>query len=438
MKFKSYCTLTFLILFVFVSCDNEPLEGDFVVEDPTLLDSEFKAEVEDFTFVAEEASAVTLQGVTTISGIRSNGDVINLILSGSGVGAFDLVTEGEATFGIDVAEEAFSTNNYGGSGQVVVTQYDIEAEVISGTFSFTATRILVDNNGQPILDSEGNPSFDQVVVSEGEFNNIALESDGTTAGDEPTEFYADVDGLPFLAGSETAGATFVEASNTLIIQGSNNDNLIQLHIVNPELGTYDLEALTNVDSRGLYIVDEQEPYSTLQEEGGSGTVTITSLDLEEGSVSGTFSFVAGRSEGTETVTVENGYFNNLSIEAGLPGDDDFLIAYIDDLPFSADDITLTTTEEIYTIQGLNTNTQEAIQILFPADLEAGTYNLSFDGEMNATYFDGEVSYGSETGLMVVLENSTEFIRLAFNFQTAEEQGGEIIHVVSEGSFQFGL
>jgi hypothetical protein len=437
MDFKPFYAFAFLFLLAFTACDNEPLEGEFITDDPTLLIPEFKADIEGFTFIGDVAAAQTVQGVTTITGTRSNGDVIVLKLNGAGVGAFDMVNQGEATFGINVSPQAFSSRNQGGSGQVVVTQYDTQLEVISGTFSFRATRPLLDANGQPILDGNGNPTFDEVVITEGEFTNIALDSDGSTGGDAPTEFYADVDGLPFIAGNDTAGAVFIEATNTLVIQGNNNDRIIQIHIINPELGTYDLGAASSTETRASYTINGQDPYSTLISEGGSGTVTLTALDFENNSVSGTFSFVAGRNDGAETVSIENGFFNNLNIGAGLPGDDDFLIAFIDGVSFSADDITIITTD-IIAIQGVKTSSGEAIFFTFPTDLATGTYSLTFNGEINGEYFDGETTYGSQTGLLVLLENSAEFIRFAFNFQTAEMQGGEIIHVISEGSFQFAL
>lgn len=438
MNLKHIFKTVFISAFVFISCDNEPLEGEFVVDDPTVLIPEFTAEIEGFTFIADTARAQTVQGVTTITGIRSNGDVIDLRLNGAGVGTFDMVTQGEAIFGINVDPTAFSSRNQGGSGQVVVTQYDTQLEVISGTFSFTATRPLLDANGQPILDGTGNPTFDVVVISEGAFTNIALESDGSVGGGDEPEFFAEVDGLPFVAGSENAGATFIEETNTLIIQGINNERLIQINIINPELGTFDLGAETENDSKASYIVDEQEPYTSLLSEGGSGTITITTLDLENNTVSGTFSFVAGRNEGSETVTIESGFFNNLVIAAGLPGEgDDFMFAFIDGISFSADTISVIT-EENHTIQAIKTSTGEIITFTFPANLETGTYSLTFSGENNAQYFDGETTYGSQTGLLVLLENSAQFIRFAFNFQTAAEEGGEIIHQISEGSFKFAL
>src|SRR5690606_7994385 len=172
MNFKPLFAL--LLLFTFVSCDNEPLEGEFIVDDPSLLIPSFKAELEEFTFEVEFYSAETLQGVTTITGIRGNGDIITLSLNGAGTGSFDLVTQGFATFGIDIEPFAFNTNNQGGSGQVVVTEYSVENEIISGTFSFTGTSRVLDANGQPILDGDGDPTFDVVVITEGEFNNIQL------------------------------------------------------------------------------------------------------------------------------------------------------------------------------------------------------------------------------------------------------------------------
>lgn len=436
MNFRSLFAILFLI--VFTSCDNEPLEGEFIVDDPSLLVPSFTAEFEDFTFDATFYSASTVQGVTTITGIRSNGDIITLNLNGAGTGSFDMVTQGYASFGIDIEPFAFFTNNPGGSGSVSVTQYDTQLEVISGSFSFIATRPLLDANGLPIVDGSGNPIFDVVEVSNGEFLNIPLESDGSTGGEISSEFFANVDGIPFVAGDETSGAVYIEASNTLVIVGENNDRTIQINIVNPELGTFDLGAETTFESYAEYEVDGQTPFSTLLSEGGSGTVTITNLDFENNRVSGTFSFVAGRDDGDQTVTVTDGFFNNISIAAGVPGEeDDFLAAFIDGNAFSADDITVVTTDMI-AIQGIKTSTEEALFFNFPADLEPGTYQFTFSGDINAGYFDGEETFGSNNGLFVLIENSATLIRFAFNFQAAEEPGGEIQHTISQGLFQFNL
>src|SRR5690606_9913188 len=155
-------------------------------------------------------------------------------------------------------------------------------------------------------------------------------------------------------------------------------------------------------------------------------------------VSGTFSFIAGRDAGSETVTVEEGYFNQINITAGVPGsDDDYMTAFIDGIAFSADDITIITTEMI-AIQGINTLTGEALFFNFPADLEPGTYNFTFDGDINAGYFNNEVTFGSNNGLFVLIENSGTLLRFAFNFQAALEPGGDIQHTISQGVFQYNF
>ncbi len=182
MKFLRPITFLSILTILFYSCDNEPLEGEFILEDPDLLIASFQAEVEDVTFVADSSGATTIQGVTTITGLRSNGDLITIVINDSGVGNYSLVSQGEGIFGISVEPFAFSSNNLNGQGQVTVTKYDIDNEIISGTFSFIATRPRLDNNGNPILDGNGNPIFDSVIITEGIFNNIPLDSDGTSGG----------------------------------------------------------------------------------------------------------------------------------------------------------------------------------------------------------------------------------------------------------------
>lgn len=438
MKFNSIFTLLLFTAFAFVACDDEPIEGEFVSDDPQDYTASFTADVEGTFFEADTTNAVTTQGVTTVTGIRSNGDVIVLNFNGVGVGTFDLVTQGEAIFGITQDTEAFSTNNQDGEGQVVVTQYDNNLELISGEFSFTATRPLLDANGAPILDDEGNPTFASVIISEGEFTNIPLTTDGSEPGDETAEFYGEVDGTPFVAGEDTAGAFYDEASNSLIVQGINNDKTIRMTIINPAEGTFDLGATSGEESFGSYLIEGENPYSSELSEGGSGSVTITTFDLENNTISGTFAFTAGRDGGAETVVIENGYFENLTVTLGEPGgEDDFMNAAIDGIDFSADDITIVTSE-IISIQGIDTATDEAIFVSFPADTEPGTYQMTFSGDINAGYFNGDITYGSESGLLIISENSETLLQFSFNFQASEEEGGAIVHSITEGQFQYNL
>lgn len=187
MKILKYFTAVLLASLV-LSCEDEKLEGTFYNDDGEMLEEAmFEATVEDFHFVGSFANAETVQGITTIQGVRFNGDVIVLTIHGTSEGTYSLVTQGEGTFGIDVAPGAFSTNTEGGLGVVNISLYDTDAGLISGTFSFIARRALVDGDGNPILDGNGNPVYDSVTVTEGKFVNIELVSDGSTYEEFPVE-----------------------------------------------------------------------------------------------------------------------------------------------------------------------------------------------------------------------------------------------------------
>ena len=176
---------------------------------------------------------------------------------------------------------------------------------------------------------------------------------------------------------------------------------------------------------------------TLYSENGSGTVKITTFDLENNIVSGTFEFIAGRNEGTETITIANGTFETLTIEYGEPGDaSDFMTIQIGESSFAADSVSVNADETFITVEGVNTITGEIITVQFPLETEAGTYTFSFGGEINATYFDGEQLYGSQSGLLILLENSEERIRFTFNFQAVLEEGGDTVYSLSQGFFQY--
>jgi hypothetical protein len=441
MNFKSFFTFALTFTLFFISCNNEPLDGEFIVDDPSLLDPSFRANLEGVTFVGETASAQTVQGITTITGIRSNNDIIVITISGTATGTYSLTTQGFATFGIDVEPLAFSTANQGGLGQVVITEYSNELEKISGTFAFTATRPLLDDNGNPVLDGSGNPTFDTIVINQGEFTNIPLDSDGSVGGGDidMSEFYADVDDVPFSAEGQNVNAIYIESNNVMTLEAVNNNRTIRIKIVNPEEGEFDLAAISNQSSRATYSVVGEDPYTTEVIQGGSGTLTITAIDFFTNRISGTFEFVAGREDGTETVNVTNGSFTNINIITGLPDDgSDLMVAFIDGLDFVADEIVVIPSEEFITVQGTNSSTNEMIIITFPTDTEPDVYNFTFEGEYNATYFDGTNSFSSQNGIFVLIQYNVERIRFYFNFNAVTEFGGDIEHVVSQGLLHFNL
>lgn len=439
MNFKSFFAFTLVFALILVSCNNETLDGEFIVDDPSLLDPSFTANVEGVTFVGDTARAQTVQGITTITGIRSNNDIIVITISGTATGTYSLTSQGFATFGIDVEPLAFSTANQGGAGQVVITQYDNDLEKISGTFSFTATRPLLDGNGNPILDGNGNPTFDTIIINQGEFINLPLDSDGSVGGGDIdlSEFYADVDEIPFTADGQNVNAVYIESNNVLTLEAFSNNRTIKIKVINPEVGEFDLTSFSNQSSRATYSVVGEEPYTTDVNQGGSGTLIITAIDFFTKRISGTFEFVAGREEGAEIVTVTNGLFTDINIISGLPDDgNDIMIAYIDGLDFAADEIIVIPTEESIIVQGTNSSTNEMIIITFPTLTVPDVHHFTYEGEFNATYFDGTNTYNSQNGIFVLIQSNVQRLRFYFNFNAVSEFGGDVEHFISQGLLHY--
>ncbi len=225
---------------LFISCENEPLEGEFVTENPDNTPASFTAKVNGVEFIADSTAVVTQNSVTTITGVKSNGDRIVMTIQGVGVGSFNLTgNDGVATFGINVAPDAFSTANPGGTGQLVITNYDAENNVASGTFSFVALRPLLDNNGLPLLDGNGNPTFESITISDGKFVNISLVTDGSINLPPLENFLiAKIDDVIFEANDltiTTAGIVTVQGVKTVT-----NESIIISFPEGTEAGTYDL------------------------------------------------------------------------------------------------------------------------------------------------------------------------------------------------------
>ena len=83
------------------------------------------------------------------------------------------------------------------------------------------------------------------------------------------------------------------------------------------------------------------------------------------------------------------------------------------------------------IEGYNTN--EEITIVFPVDIEPGTYNLSGAGSYSATYgLRGEKS-SALSGTLIVTEHNKDNKCITGSFEFVTRSG----YNVTEGNFDFG-
>ncbi len=158
-----------------------------------------------------------------------------------------------------------------------------ELDSASGTFSFTATRQTVDGNGEIVTET--------VEITNGAFNNVDLAT--TIAGGNST-LVAKVDGDDLNADSVTALEISFGGNTTIAITANNNTTKQNVSLSFPAdvtPGTYNFSGAFS-DYVGQYNPSLGGGTNNYVSE--TGTLTITAIDLNAGTVDGTFSFTAKR------------------------------------------------------------------------------------------------------------------------------------------------
>ncbi|MEZ4875536.1 MAG: DUF6252 family protein [Flavobacteriaceae bacterium] len=302
--------------------------------------------------------------------------------------------------------------------------------------------------------------------------NETLEGEFVTddGSNNDAVFTAKVNGDPFTATSVTAQLN----DGVFIIAGINQSGDV-LSLVANSVGecTFDLSLGTNP---AQYIpVTQTNPYVTLADVGGSGSLIISSYDPDTLSASGTFQFTAKRevdngSGGTttETVVVTEGVFENVSIElvagtadanacddGGDGGNVDpapNFFALVDGNEF-IDETLEVTTSVVFDTPMINIVATAAngaqIRIDIPQNIGGiGTYTfppagmpISNGAILFASYNDamGGESFNSvpETGTLTITEfgNETGKLRALFSFTGQDPIAGGPSVQITEGSFR---
>ncbi|TVZ51963.1 DUF6252 family protein [Dokdonia sp. Hel_I_53] len=140
------------------------------------------------------------------------------------------------------------------------------------------------------------------------------DDDSTQIADRG-EIVATIDGDTFAASGNSVGASL--QSGVLNITASNTGaDTISISINNfIGEGTFDLSGFT-VEGTGIYLPAGDNRFFNTENEGGEGSITITSYTESSGLISGTFEFVAVRSNSSganEIVTITSGSFNDISV-----------------------------------------------------------------------------------------------------------------------------
>lgn len=239
-------------------------------------------------------------------------------------------------------------------------------------------------------------------------------------------------------------------NGTLAIQASdeNLDNFFNLSVLTAEEGIYEItgNAADHLTTPAM-VYRPQESSQYLSYIGnpnvpGSGTLTITEIDTENQTVSGTFSFTGTVSYTGETMEFENGVFNNIPYSTDLPSDFSGGTANLD-LDGEAYDPTNVSvnrssilTTELITIN-LNKSGKPGIGLSFSPDTEVGTFDFSSFGDYRIimNHSNTSVSY-VESGSITILTHDVENRSMTGTFEAVliDSNSYEQIGVITNGEF----
>ena len=461
MKILKYAgrTISLLLFFIHFSCVNEPLEGDFPQDDGVLNieEGEFRANVGIGDFSTGFAVGVLSNtDLLTITGtVPDTGESIVLTIENPGVGTFNITaglgTQNSGVYIETNPENPFvSDGTFGVFGQLNITEFDAQNATVSGTFSFTGVRVVLDVDGNPVLDSNGQPTLETEEITNGIFNKIPYTTQDQGGGGTPItdEFFAKVDGVNFDAESVTTSLNTVAGVSVVKIVAVNElGEIIRIDI--PEdlgIGTFAMEPLSD----GTKLIGLFNP-ATVGENltSNPGTINITRFNVFTGIIEATFEFTATDPLGQDPSIAEitEGSFKVDYISS--PGDTvTSFTAFIDGEFFGPDSIfvgeTIFNGLSRFNITAIISDTGQKMGLFFPTDIEIGTYEMTtnlIDGSEKFCQYTPEIgetiTYISNPGTLTISDYDQDagFVEGTFTYTALDltAQDPEV-YQITEGEF----
>ncbi|MBS1596652.1 MAG: hypothetical protein JST75_00395 [Bacteroidetes bacterium] len=274
-----------------------------------------------------------------------------------------------------------------------------------------------------------------------ELSNEALENGKGVAG----SFRAKIDGASWVATNNISATVLTGLIN---ITGTSSDGkTINISLLAGATGTYALDE----NSDGLASLNQTEAtgpaiYGTNQSSDpakSSGTVTITSIDQTNKTISGTFSFNGYDDATTVTKVVTEGVFDRLPYSSTLPPasiTDTFKVK-INGTSFTASSIAAPIVSGSFFVQGAASDGSNFVGLYMPENVQPGTYTLDIFGGVFVGQYSPDpstllVSMGD--GTLTVIENNstTKRIRGSFSFKAVDASNTQSAQL-TEGYFSVG-
>ena len=421
----------FMVLFavlggIVTSCETEPVDPLLLTDDtdgtdPTPDPGVFTVKIGGTLFVADSTVATLANGAITIKGYKgTEGENVTIMVPATTTGTYTALM----TYDPGTTLNFYTNLTPAGlpSGSATITTINTAARVISGSFSFTGYY------------SDATQNIPPTAFTEGIFTNISYAG-GSTPPVGSGVLKATVAGSAFTAAVTNA----VLGSGRLFIQGVDATGKgITINVEETTPGTYTEAILAYSED-----VTTEDSYSNILND--SGTITITSIDTVNHTITGTFSFTGDYSDtgaGLPAKVVTNGVFTNVPYVSSVDNTDvfnatvngtavtyggsDLTIGFIDVNEFSA-----------VTLRGTNAN--HVVELVINEDTPVGTYSFTdaIGALPQATFTDANgLNHNITRGSLVITANDGIRIKGTFEFDVLD--GTTVTNTVTAGAFDIEL
>lgn len=388
---------TALILFVFagfISCDDEVMGEKF--GDNIDVNAQFRVDINGETFYATQTGMMTTEdGFTEIIGKRSDGAMVRLKVAGQGESVFilDGSLNGQAFYFDGINSEPYDAAQADTIGVLSITKYDVVNQLGSGEFSFTAYRENLDvpSDSTATDSTETYPAWglpDTLNFTNGYFTDIHLNIEGDDI-DPPfppdsteSSFHVELDGELYETDNISAAYT---VANGLIIDTQQDSIQFVLTINDLSEGTVQIGPDSGVHITYIPNTAESEVYYNATE----GTLSISSVDLVNNVISGTFNgTLTDPNDAGNTIQMTNGVFDDIEFESEVSSEE-YMLAKIGNLDFISYNVVPEAGENnLVNIIGTDSNGNQ-MQITIPPSVNTGTYQVSNAASFSGIFFKNE-------------------------------------------------
>lgn len=417
-----------------VACsDDDSVEP--LIDDLNSTETFFKVKFNNLTFNSTENSAVINNGQLTLLATKG-GNTFKIQISNVSEGTYNPNDTG-VLIEYKPAGSSFAyvskNADVPSTGLITIRKIDYDTKKISATFNFTGYW----NNS--------NEFRSPINFSNGVFNNIAFEIDilpPPPVGNQV--FSCNFDGQTFLGNNIQAyyfqNNLYISAKRT-----PQNDEFLMIVYGAQQGGSYnpnndDQVYLMYQPANTEYVYWAFHPSDP---NAVTGNITISSLDLNNLKVSGTFNFNGSWSDmdNPSSKVFSNGIFESINISLNPPPSNDQFFCKVNNVNFEPSDIQVAevtiNTEVFIAIGGIKTN--DRVNVNINEDLGVGTHPITMTGDAQAAFIrvSPQFSLKATSGSLVITEKTLTKIKGTFSF-TTESAGGNGPFTITEGTFDVEL